>query len=297
MRKKLRIIVAGLLALCLAVAGLSVVRSASAGSLVAAAVASVADTDSAAVVKGANGTLDVRRDPNEGVKAAVNGQGVSISLPYAKSASAATRLSNGAVTYASASDSANTVVPTSSGVQMLTTIKSAAAPEQYAYGVTLPPNGTVKVAADGHADVVVASKVIAAVAAPWAFDANGQKVPTHFTTNGHTLTQVVDHTGGHYAYPIVADPSISFGWSIYLRYSKQEVKSLRAQGIILVYAALWNEACAKLPGYARVGCTASLAAVFGAISQTFQAAANENKCVEIKFDYSGGLDGWRRYAC
>lgn len=139
MRKKLRIIVAGLLALCLAVAGLSVVCSASAGSLVAAAVSSAADADSAAVVKGANGTLDVRRDPNEGVKAAVNGQGVSISLPYAKSASAATRLSNGAVTYASASDSANTVVPTSSGVQMLTTIKSSAAPEQYAYPIVADP--------------------------------------------------------------------------------------------------------------------------------------------------------------
>lgn len=271
MRKKLRIIVAGLLALCLAVAGLSVVRSASAGNLVAAAVSSAADADSAAVVKGANGTLDVRRDPNEGVKAAVNGQGVSISLPYAKSASAATRLSNGAVTYASASDSANTVVPTSSGVQMLTTIKSAAAPEQYAYGVTLPPNGTVKMAADGHADVVVASKVIATVAAPWAFDANGQKVPTHFTTNGHALTQVVDHTGGHYAYPIVADPKFSWHWwGVEVRYSRGETNAI----------ALGAGAAA-----AYFGWTGAAGLVAWAASPAAAWAAQHGYCLAIRFNY------------
>lgn len=298
-QKALRVAVSSLLALCLAIAGLSAMDDGSTGKgLVASAVASTADADSAAAVKTTNGTLDVPRDPAKGVKAVVDGKAVSIALPGAQGASDATRLPNGVVAYGSASDSSNTVVPTASGVQMLTTITSAQAPTQYAYALTLPHGGRVKVLGDGHGVIVdSAGKTFATVAKPWAIDANGTKVPTRFKTDGRTLTQVVDHKGGHYTYPIVADPSISFGWSIYLRYSKQEVKNLRAQGVVFVYTALWNEACAKLPGYARVGCTASLAAVFGAISQTFQAAASENKCVEIKFDYSGGLDGWRRYAC
>lgn len=298
-QKAFRMTVSSLLALCLAIAGLSAVDSSAVGkALVASAVASATDADSAAVVKSAQGTLDVPRNLTERVKAVVGSNTVSIALPGAQSASRATRLANGTIAYAGSGESFNTVIPTSSGVQMLTTVKSASAPTQYAYAMTLPRGGQVQVLGTGQAVITDgAGKTLATVAAPWAVDANGAKVPTRFKTDGQTLTQVVDHTSGRYAYPVVADPSISFGWSIYLRYSKQEVKSLRQQGVIFAYAALWNEACAKLPGYARAGCTATLAVVFAAISQTFQAAANENKCVEIKFDYSGGLDGWRRYIC
>lgn len=34
-----------------------------------------------------------------------------------------------------------------------------------------------------------------------------------------------------------------------------------------------------------------------AIERTFDMAADENKCVELKFDYDGELDGWKRYSC
>ena len=41
--------------------------------------------------------------------------------------------------------------------------------------------------------------------APWAYDANGNSVPTHFEVSGNKLTQVVEPTS-ETAYPIVSDP-------------------------------------------------------------------------------------------
>ena len=48
---------------------------------------------------------------------------------------------------------------------------------------------------------------VLAVPAPWAKDAVGTAVSTHFETDGESLTQVVDHqTNTAVAYPVVADP-------------------------------------------------------------------------------------------
>jgi hypothetical protein len=43
-------------------------------------------------------------------------------------------------------------------------------------------------------------------APPWAWDADGRDVPTRYIVEGDTIVQEVDHAGGDYAYPIVADP-------------------------------------------------------------------------------------------
>ena len=61
---------------------------------------------------------------------------------------------------------------------------------------------------------------IGAIATPWAFDANGAPVPTNFKLSRDGLTQTVAHRGA--AYPVVADPDISFGWGVYLRWNLSE---------------------------------------------------------------------------
>ena len=43
---------------------------------------------------------------------------------------------------------------------------------------------------------------------PWAKDANGQDVPTHYEIDGTIVTQIVEHKGDDVAYPVVADPKI-----------------------------------------------------------------------------------------
>lgn len=46
---------------------------------------------------------------------------------------------------------------------------------------------------------------VAGVAAPWAVDANGHNLPTHFTLSGNTLTQHVEFNE-QTAFPVIADP-------------------------------------------------------------------------------------------
>lgn len=46
---------------------------------------------------------------------------------------------------------------------------------------------------------------VGAVSPPWAKDAVGTLLPTHYEIEGETLTQVVEHAAG-ISYPVVADP-------------------------------------------------------------------------------------------
>src|SRR5690606_35644684 len=57
--------------------------------------------------------------------------------------------------------------------------------------------------------------VAGSVAAPWAKDAQGRPVPTRYTAEGHTLVQDID-TNENTAFPVVADPKITFGWGVYI---------------------------------------------------------------------------------
>ena len=59
-------------------------------------------------------------------------------------------------------------------------------------------------------------QVVARLAPPWARDADGRSVPTHFELDGLTVVQIVEHRGGGFAYGIVADPwwnPFSWDWS------------------------------------------------------------------------------------
>lgn len=47
------------------------------------------------------------------------------------------------------------------------------------------------------------------VAPPWAVDAAGAAINTHFEIQGSRLTQVVEHRTAGVSYPVVADPTVS----------------------------------------------------------------------------------------
>ncbi len=176
--------------------------------LVAEPVKSTTDSDSAAVVVLPDSTLEVPKDPADGVSLGADGvPPVTIELPNSGEAKDATKLSDGTVVYPGTDGSANAVIPVNGGVQMVTTIADAGAPTQYPYGVDVPAGGKVQVNEDGSAAVLDAEGgLVLGVSAPWAKDAAGVAVPTRFTTDGQTLTQVVDHTSGAFTYPVVADP-------------------------------------------------------------------------------------------
>jgi len=105
--------------------------------------------------------------------------------------------------------------PTLDGVRALVHIDGPSAPERYSFTI----GGDVKklyVLSDGSVAATDADgSALGVLAAPWATDANGTAVPTHYEVDGTTLTQVVEHKDGSYSYGITADPH--WGWVHYSR--------------------------------------------------------------------------------
>lgn len=126
----------------------------------------------------------------------------------------------------SSRDSAIAVQTTETGVRAVVDIQSEDAPESYDFqlggdiaNLTLEADGSVTIRnVDG--------KISGQVATPWAYDANGTSVPTHYEVTGTTLTQIVEHKGGGFVYDIVADPRLTYGWGVYLNMRGWEVKAL-----------------------------------------------------------------------
>lgn len=111
------------------------------------------------------------------------------------------------------SQSSLTLESTDESLRSLIAIDNAFAPERWSFTIggdvtklALLPDGGV-IALDS------AGGVVAGAPAPWAVDAKGKAIPTHYEIKGTTLTQVVKHRPTlktlrtPTAYPVVADPS------------------------------------------------------------------------------------------
>jgi hypothetical protein len=90
-----------------------------------------------------------------------------------------------------------------------TTIGSASAPTEFAFPISNSGVGArLRIAADGSVDVSDRQgRILTHFLTPWAKDADGVDVPTHYEVKGNVLTQVVAHAG--FTYPVVADPTSS----------------------------------------------------------------------------------------
>lgn len=184
-------------------------------------------------------------------------------------------------------------------VQILTTIADASAPRVYEYPLDIPLGSLLTLTADGGAEVATSDGlVIVSVAAPWAYDAEGRAVPTHFEVEGGTLLQIVNHVDGQTAYPVVADPSVSFGWYVYVKYSKADVRRYWSGTQYLNQAAAAAACAAVASAYGAAVCGSLTAGYFESIGSTFKDAKKYNQCVEVAMTYVGGIPvKWKRYSC
>ncbi|WP_148272799.1 hypothetical protein [Microbacterium testaceum] len=107
-------------------------------------------------------------------------------------------------------------------VQILSVLHDAGAPTSFDYDVAVGTGGSLVAAADGGVRLLdAAGEEAASVAAPWAVDASGKQIPTHFVLGQNRLTQIVDTTSVvDVQYPVVADPAVSV---TYYRYSAVNV--------------------------------------------------------------------------
>jgi hypothetical protein len=171
--------------------------------------------------------------------------------------------------------------------------------------IDVPKSRSIAIAGGGYLLVEADGKVTGAIAAPWAKDATGRSLPTRYTLEGTTLVQDTDTTGAQF--PVVADPRLTYGWSVYLNMWGYE---LRAWGVTLVGAggATLVVSCAtlgRLPSplipIASVICGAvgaSLPKVFAAMVDFYQHAdIDNNACYQMNLNEVSGIVKVHRSNC
>ena len=114
------------------------------------------------------------------------------------------------------------------------------------------PDGRVSV---GDAE----GNLLAGVDAPWAVDATGKAVATHYTVDGTTLTQHLDYTADT-VFPVVADPKIT-SFPGYWTISLNRAESLKAVGTLASCAALFSKS--PVPGLKVATVACAVLAAYG----------------------------------
>jgi RHS repeat-associated protein len=104
-----------------------------------------------------------------------------------------------------AEDTDLVVAPTPSGVETMTDIRSAEAPQSTTYRLSLPDGATLRSSKDGGAEVVEDGKATLVVPPPTATDAEGYPVPLVTKVEGDELTVGLSAEADP-TYPVLVDP-------------------------------------------------------------------------------------------
>jgi len=184
------------------------------------------------------------------------------------------------------------VAPTAAGTQILVGVESSTAPTDYAFDLGGSTDLSPRITPGGGVEVVDSGgRTTAQIAAPWAIDANGRHVPTRFELKDGSITQVVDHRAGDFAYPIVADPKVKFcDWktAACVKFTKTETRKIRDAMFVSLGAGV-GTLCGKIPNARAAGmavrgvCAAAVAGYFYKLRGVFNKAKKQKKCVELKF--------------
>lgn len=197
-------------------------------------------------VEGEGATTVVGVDPAQPITLTADegGRTIDVSLPREVSLAAAEQATDGTLVFAATDGgtAATAQVVEDGSVRLTTVIPDATAPHRYTYDLALPADSTVTIEENGSASFVSAEgEWLGGAAVPWAKDARGVDVPTHFVAEGDALVQVVDLTGVT-AFPVVADPYLG----IALISSVKRIN--RSEGVtISVVPTAWGRANGNNP--------------------------------------------------
>ena len=131
-------------------------------------------------------------------------------ITVSPSTSSATLIKSGLAVKITAEGANTDVTVLSNGARIMSQLKKGESDATFT--VELPANTSLE--SDNNGFLIVGDAggtklVLGAIETPWAVDADGTMLPTHYTLNGSQLTQHVQTQGARY--PIVADPTITFG--------------------------------------------------------------------------------------
>ncbi|MFF3917792.1 hypothetical protein ACFYZB_30690 [Streptomyces sp. NPDC001852] len=224
------------------------------------------------------------------VAATAPGKGsLSLGLP-GRSDVEGVKTGQGTVVYPDAAKATDLAVQpsTDGGASTLITLKNAQAPTTQRFTLNLPVD--TKAVEDGAGGYLLlralaggAAQEVGRISAPWAKDANGKPVPTHYTLEGNQLIQTVE-TASDTAFPVVADPHFTWGIITGTAYfNKHETEQIALGGATAVAIVSAVGGPFDLVIDPIVGLAVAQAAL----------ASHAGKCVEIKSDgivaqYKGG---------
>ncbi|MEW2444843.1 hypothetical protein [Micromonospora marina] len=177
-------------------------------------------------------------------------------------------------------DAALRIAPGSA--QLLTVMRSPSASSEQRYALTLP-TGTGLVPAEDGGYVLMNDNgsIVGAVDAPWAVDAGGKALPTRYRLDGNTLIQSTDTEGA--AFPVVADPKLTYGIGVYLNLWGYELRAWTAT-LIAAGGTATVATCAtlgKLPTAARTIATMICGAIGWTLPKVIKAAVDTMKSTSI----------------
>ncbi len=249
-------------------------------------------TNVGATVETAGQVVGLGRDTSAPVVVGGGEFALKIKLPQVSDGRAVTA-KDGTVVYAGDKVSTSVQVGEAGNVRAAVTLHDETAPRDYEFMIDVPIGMSLRSNDQGGIDIVGVDggPTFGSVDAPWAKDATGKNLPTHYTLDGHRVTQHVDTAGA--IFPVVADPDVKYncGFSscngTFSRwYTKNvlqpSISGVTAAGAILAGALM----CGKLPhAGAAAGC-AALIAVYGpaAVIKINEASAR-NQCFTVRLSY------------
>lgn len=192
---------------------------------------------------------------------------------------------NGTVVYTGAGPATDIAVQptTDGGARALVALKDDTAPREHRFGLELPEGFGMRPANDGGYDIGFLADGIEVTAGhidpAWAKDADGEDVATEYHLDGRDLVQSVEHDSDT-AFPVVADPKVTWGRGIYAKYNRAETKRMAKGMTKAKYAAAL---CGFLPGVVGAGCALTVYDSLGSITSTFKNADKAGKCVKMKY--------------
>jgi hypothetical protein len=170
---------------------------------------------------------------------------VSIGLPSETMTEEVEFASDGTAVYEGIANSADvTVQVLDNGLRFTTVIADDSQSDTFTYpigGDTTPVvnlDGSVSLlkpfsATDPETgQEVTGAVVVAEVAVPWAIDAEGDHVATHFEVSDGVITQVVEHGQAGVVFPVVADPQITLlnAFQARVRWNRAETATIATLG-------------------------------------------------------------------
>ena len=245
-------------------------------------VTTTSDADSAAISTVAGIVVDIPKDAGDGILLS-DDEGPDVTITPALAAASGTGVSveAGVVAYPGTDGAATAVQATEDGgARLLTVIAGTESPDTYTYEIEVPSGGSVQLTQDGGAEVQDSTgAAVVVIDQPWAQDANGVTVPTHYTTDGTSLVQHVAIDTPGIVFPVTADPWVHrwYGWD--LLFNRNQTNNIMFGLAGAAVASLWIPD----PTVTKIA-TAALGLLAGYANWVY----NRNGCVKLRVTYTGG---------